>query len=229
MVIDTLNFIQYHPAKGESAYNCDYRTGRDLKSYAEKHGIAIVVVTHTTKMLHAEDEMMNVSGTNGVTGAADAVVVLSKEKRTDLDAKLFITGRKVRQSMHEIRFNDQKCKWEYKSVADVGDKDQRERDDREQKYLNSKIRQVLIRISSETQTFWRGKAAELIEKAVEYKIGLREGAREVGGFLKDSQGLMMDIDGIPMEIIQNGNAPKIYKIYPKEETEGDVFEGFIPY
>lgn len=229
VVIDTLNFIQYHPAKGESAYNCDYRTGRDLKSYAEKHGIAIVVVTHTTKMLHAEDEMMNVSGTNGVTGAADAVVVLSKEKRTDLDAKLFITGRKVRQSMHEIRFNDQKCKWEYRSVADVGDKDQRERDDREQKYLNSKIRKVLIRISSETQTFWRGKAAELIEKAVEYKIGLREGAREVGGFLKDSQGLMMDIDGIPMEIIQNGNAPKIYKIYPKEETEGDVFEGFIPY
>ena len=217
VVIDTLNFIQYHPAKGESAYNCDYRTGRDLKAYAEKHGIAIVVVTHTTKMLHAEDEMMNVSGTNGVTGAADAVVVLSKEKRTDLDAKMFITGRKVRQSMHEIKFDDQACKWFYKGVADVGDSDERAQREKEAKYYASRIRDAVISISAFIEKPWKGKAKDLIEEALQHDIGLREGSREVGGFLNTMQGMFLDADGVLVEIIKNGNAPLIYRIHPQKE------------
>lgn len=216
VVIDTLNFIQYHPAKGESAYNCDYRTGRDLKAYAEKHGIAIVVVTHTTKMLHAEDEMMNVSGTNGVTGAADAVVVLSKEKRTDLDAKMFITGRKVRQSMHEIKFDDQACKWLYKGVADIGDKDQREQQERENRYYASRIREVVVNIANNVDEYWRGRAGELIEEGVKYGVGIVESNKEIGGFMTSMQGLFYELDNIRVEKIKNGNGPYIYKIYRQE-------------
>ena len=216
VVIDTLNFIQYHPAKGESAYNCDYRTGRDLKAYAEKHGIAIVVVTHTTKMLHAEDEMMNVSGTNGVTGAADAVVVLSKEKRTDLDAKMFITGRKVRQSMHEIKFDDQACKWLYKGVAEIGDKDARERIERENRYYASRIREVVVNIANNVDEYWRGRAGELIEEGVKYGVGIVESNKEIGGFMTSMQGLFYELDNIRVEKIKNGNGPYIYKIYKQE-------------
>lgn len=226
VVIDTLNFIQYHPAKGESAYNCDYRTGRDLKAYAEKHGIAVVVVTHTTKMIHAEDEMMNVSGTNGVTGAADAVVVLSKERRTDLDAKMFITGRKVRQSMHEIKFNDQSCIWEYKGVADVGDKDQREREDKEQEYFDSQIRNVVLNIANTCVEPWSGRAGAILEKALDFKIGLVESNKQVGGFMSKMQGMFMAYDGIKVEKIKNGNAPYIWKIYPPIELD-EVNDGFI--
>ena len=226
VVIDTLNFIQYHPGKGESAYNCDYRTGRDLKAYAEKRGIAIVVVTHTTKMLHAEDEMMNVSGTNGVTGAADAVVVLSKEHRTDLDAKMFITGRKVRQSMHEIVFNDKSCMWEYKGLADIGDKDQRERHEREEKYFNSKIRDVVIMIAQNVDDHWKGRAGAIIEEAARLKVGLTESNKEIGGFLSQMQGMFMEHDRIQVEKIKNGNAPYIYKIY-KQLPEDEVFDRFL--
>jgi hypothetical protein len=39
--------------------------------------LAIVLVTHTRKM-EAEDPLEAISGTNGVTGAADAVLVLSR-------------------------------------------------------------------------------------------------------------------------------------------------------
>ena len=226
VVIDTLNFIQYHPGKGESAYNCDYRTGRDLKAYAEKRGIAIVVVTHTTKMLHAEDEMMNVSGTNGVTGAADAVVVLSKEHRTDLDAKMFITGRKVRQSMHEIVFNDKSCMWEYKGLADIGDKDQRERHEREEKYFNSKIRDVVIMIAQNVDDHWKGRAGAIIDEAARLKVGLTESNKEIGGFLSQMQGMFMEHDRIQVEKIKNGNAPYIYKIY-KQLPEDEVFDRFL--
>jgi len=226
VVIDTLNFIQYHPAKGESAYNCDYRTGKDLKAYAESKGIAIVVVTHTTKMIHAEDEMMNVSGTNGVTGAADSVIVLSKEHRTDADAKMFITGRKVRQSMHEIRFNDKTCLWEYTGVAEIGDKDQREREEKEKEYFSSQIRNVVLNIANTCEGSWKGRAGNLMEKALEFNIGLKESNKQVGGFMSRMQGMFMAVDGVRVEKIDNGNAPKFWKIYPPIDLE-EVNDGFI--
>ena len=228
IVIDTLNFVQYHPGKGESAYHCDYRTGKDLKAWAEKHEIAIVAVTHTTKMIHVEDEMANVSGTNGVTGAADSVVVLNKERRTDLDAKMFITGRKVRQSMHEIRFDDKKCRWMYKGVADVSDKDQREREEKESEYVESKIRATVVNIANDLKSddSWRGRSGELIEKALEYNIGLRESSKEVGGFMCKMLGMFMDVDGIKVERIKNGKGPYYYRIYPPIEQE-EINDGWM--
>lgn len=226
VVIDTLNYIQHHPGKGESAYNCDYRTGKDLKAYAEQKEIAIVVVTHTTKMIHAEDEMMNVSGTNGVTGAADAVVVLSKERRTDLDAKMFITGRKVRQSMHEIKFNDKDCRWEYKGVSDVGDKDQREREEKEQEFFNSQIRNVVLSIANTCGTSWSGRAGAIMEKALDFKIGLVESNKQVGYFMARMQGMFMAHDGVKVERIKNGNAPSIWRIYPPIDLD-EINDGFV--
>lgn len=226
VVIDTLNFVQYHPAKGESAYNADYRTGRDLKAYAEKKGIAIVVVTHTTKMLHAEDEMMNVSGTNGVTGAADAVVVLSKEHRTDLDAKMFITGRKVRQSMHEIKFDDKSCLWEYNGIADVGDRDQRERFEKRDKYFNSNIRKAVLKIANDVTDCWFGRAGALVEKALDYNIGIEESNKEVGGFLAQMQGMFLTEDCIKVERVRNGSGASSWRIFAPIEQE-EINDDFL--
>lgn len=219
IVIDTLQFIKYRLGKQESAYECDYRTGRDLKEYAEKHNLAIVVVTHTTKMIHVEDEMANVSGTNGVTGAADAVIVLGKEKRTDKEAKMFITGRKVRQSMHDIRFNDAACVWEYLGVSEITDKDQKEAEERLQTYENSDIRAAIIEIASKIEEPWRGRAGQLIEEATKREIGISETPKEVGGFLNNMQGLFMKEDNIQIEKIKNGNGPWIYKINPLKQSE----------
>lgn len=218
VVIDTLQFVKYRQSKSESAYECDYRTGRDLKEYAEKHNLAIVVVTHTTKMIHIEDDMANVSGTNGVTGAADAVIVLNKEHRMDKAAKMFITGRKVRQTLHDIRFNDATCRWEYIGVAEMTTKDQQEQADRLKLYNTSKIREAVIQIANNSgDKPWKGRAGALIEEAMNYGIGLRETNKEIGGFLNKMLGLFYDIDGIQIEKIKNGNGPWIYKIYPVEE------------
>lgn len=221
IVIDTLQFIKYRQGKSESAYECDYRTGRDLKKYAEEHHLAIVVVTHTTKSIHIEDDMANVSGTNGVTGAADSIVVLSKESRTDTDAKMFIVGRKVRQSMHTIRFDDQCCRWNYVGIATPVNKDKREQEEKEKLYYNSNIRVAVIEIASKISEAWKGRAGDLVETAAKYKVGIRESNKEIGGFLSQMQGMFLDIDGIEIEKIRNGNASTIYKIYPFVNDESD--------
>jgi len=222
VVIDTLQFIKYRQGKSESAYETDYRTGRDLKEFAEKKDIAIVVVTHTTKMRYIDDDMANVSGTNGVTGAADAVIVLGKEKRTDAEAKMFITGRKVRQTMHNIKFDDNKCQWLYIGKAEITDKDQREKEERERSYINSKVREVVLQIARSIEKDadpWKGRAGDLIEEALKFHIGLRESNKEIGGFLNKMQGMFLDYDGVLVEKIKNGTGPWIYKIYPQEGFE----------
>lgn len=214
VVIDTLQFIKYRQGKSESAYECDYRTGRDLKKYAEKHDLAIVVVTHTTKMSHPEDDMANISGTNGVTGAADSVIVLTKDHRTDTNARMFISGRKVRQSVHNIDFDDKSCQWQYMGVAEITNKDLREMADKEMAYMNSNIRAAVLEIASKHDgEFWSGRAGALIEEAVKYGIGIKEDNKAVGGFLNKMQGLFMDMDGVQIEKIKNGTGPYIYKIY----------------
>ena len=221
VVIDTLQFIKYRQGKSESAYETDYRTGRDLKEFAEKKDIAIVVVTHTTKMRYIDDDMANVSGTNGVTGAADAVIVLGKEKRTDSEAKMFITGRKVRQTMHNIKFDDNKCQWQYVGKAEVTDKDQQEKIEREQNYMNSKIREAVLQIAGSmgiNDEPWKGRAGDLIEEALKHHIGLRESNKEIGGFLNKMQGMFLDYDDVLVEKIKNGTGPWIYKIYPSGQS-----------
>ena len=222
VVIDTLQFIKYRQGKSESAYETDYRTGRDLKEFAEKKSIAIVVVTHTTKMRYIDDDMANVSGTNGVTGAADAVIVLGKEKRTDLEAKMFITGRKVRQTMHDIKFDDAKCQWEYVGVAEITDRDRREQQDRERDYQNSKIREAVLQIARSIEKDgepWKGRAGDLIEEALKYRVGITASNKEVGGFLNKMQGMFWENDGVLIEKIKNGTGPWIYKIYSQEGFE----------
>ena len=157
-----------------------------------------------------------------MTGAADAVVVLGKEKRTDLEAKMFITGRKVRQTMHDIRFDDTKCQWEYVGLAEVTDKDDREQQEREKEYMNSKIREAVIQIARSMDKGdepWKGRAGDLIEKALEFQIGLKESNRDIGGFLNKMQGMFMAYDYVLVGKIKNGTAPWIYKIYPQEGFE----------
>ena len=56
------------------------------------------------------DVFNTVSGTTGLTGAADTTMVLNKEVRCDENAKLTITGRDIEFQEFKLRFNS--CKWE---------------------------------------------------------------------------------------------------------------------
>ena len=63
----------------------------DLQSLANKHSRAVVAITHTRES-GAEDFIDKVSGTSGLTGAADTILVLTKG-RGEADAELQIVGR----------------------------------------------------------------------------------------------------------------------------------------
>lgn len=222
IVIDTLYFVKYGLSKNDTAYECDYRTGRDLKNYADAHGIAIVVVTHTTKLKHVEDDLANVSGTNGVTGASDAIVVIDKKQRQDTEATLFITGRRVRQSMHKIEFGKD-CKWHYKGESDG--KENNEQEEREKEYFESDIREAVLRLA-DINTSWKGSVSGFVEEATRNAIPVVEGVRLIGKFFNQMQGLFLAKDNIQLTISQNGTGGKTYE-FKKLDDFGSSENPFV--
>lgn len=209
IVIDTLAFIEFQPKRGESAYKKDYRTGSTLKKWADAKGISVVVVTHTTKVRHMEDPFMNTSGTNGVTAAADSIITLVKEKRSDQFATLAITGRRVRESFHRIQM-DEHCVWQNMGTLSSDGTENLKQEEERRIFEASDIRKAVLKVAD--QGDFRGKARDLKEAAEEIGIYLLEDAKEIGGFLHRYQNYFIRFENVKVTIISNGNAPKIYKI-----------------
>jgi hypothetical protein len=101
IIIDVFLKVQPPHKKGEDAYAADYDAVTPLQRYASEHRLAIVLVTHTRKM-EAEDPLEAISGTNGVTGAADAVLVLNRDAK---GTTLYGRGRDIEEIETAMRFD----------------------------------------------------------------------------------------------------------------------------
>ncbi|MFO0867106.1 MAG: AAA family ATPase [Gemmataceae bacterium] len=88
IVIDTLAKVRPPRGRNEEPYAADYRVMTSLKAIADECRTSLVVITHTRKQADA-DPLAEVSGTMGLTGAADAILVLKRERgRADVRSLL---------------------------------------------------------------------------------------------------------------------------------------------
>ena len=84
---------------------------RRLKSFADAHGLCLLLVHHTRKQ-NADDKFDMISGTSGLLGAADGAFLLQKEKRTGNAATLEVSGRDQQdQKLYLIR-NTETLLWD---------------------------------------------------------------------------------------------------------------------
>lgn len=213
IIIDTLAFVSGSPRRGESAYSFDYRVGSSLKKFADARKLSVVLVTHTTKLKNSDDFLVNISGTNGTSGAADCTIVLNKEKRTDKDASLFICGRRVEMRQYKLSFNPDTCVWTSHGAVQDGEEDAEalERKHNRLVYLNDDIREGVIAIAKNNKS-WVGSANELREKAAQYGVGLTGTNKQIGLFLCSNIGLFMKEDRIHVWKISNGTGANKYRI-----------------
>jgi hypothetical protein len=112
IIIDVYMKVRPPRKRSEDVYAADYAAVLPLQKYASEHRLAIVLVTHTRKM-EAEDPLESISGTNGVTGAADAVLVLS---RGSSGTTLYGRGRDIEEIETAMNFNA--GKWSILGNAD---------------------------------------------------------------------------------------------------------------
>jgi hypothetical protein len=110
VIIDVFAKLRGHSAPGASAYDADYAAVGRAKKIADDYGVAIVAVHHVRKA-GSEDFLAEVSGTNGLAGAADATLVL-KRARNQGDGVLHVTGRDVDENEYALSFNAELGAWQ---------------------------------------------------------------------------------------------------------------------
>lgn len=105
VVVDTLGKVMPPARRGEGAYERDYRVAGTLKRIADTHpGLALVAIHHDRKAA-SEDFVDSVSGTHGLAGAADTIVVLSRARHSD-EGVLSVTGRDVEEESYALTMVD---------------------------------------------------------------------------------------------------------------------------
>ena len=110
IVIDTLQRIR-DVTNDANAYASDYRDLGTLKTLADKHGVAILLIHHLRKM-HDDDPMNMISGTTGISGAADSTFVLQRDSRGENSATLYCTGRDIEYRELPLAFDPDAHVWQ---------------------------------------------------------------------------------------------------------------------
>jgi hypothetical protein len=108
VVIDVFAKIR-GTSRGMSGYDADYAAVGRAKQLADAHGVAVVLVHHVRKT-GSRDFLTEVSGTNGLVGAADATLVL-KRARGRADGVLHVTGRDIDEVEYALSFQPSSCTW----------------------------------------------------------------------------------------------------------------------
>jgi hypothetical protein len=103
VILDTLGKVMPPAATGETTYQRDYRVAGRLKSICDDHPGMSLLALHHDRKAQTDDFVDMVSGTNGLAGAADTIVVLARP-RTEDQALIKVTGREVTEREYAARF-----------------------------------------------------------------------------------------------------------------------------
>lgn len=105
VILDTLASVK--PIRTQQGYTEDYESVAALHRLANEKGVSIVLLHHTRKM-EAEDPVDTVSGTLGLAGCADSVLVLN---RSSQGTTLYVRGRDIEEAEHAVSFDKHGCRW----------------------------------------------------------------------------------------------------------------------
>jgi AAA domain-containing protein/winged helix-turn-helix DNA-binding protein len=109
VIVDTYERMRGATDPGASAYAADYQAAGRFKTIADHYSVPILLIHHTRKQA-ADDWQSLVSGTHGLTGAADATMVLERA-RGEHEGVLHVTGRDVEEADYALQFDPHAGRW----------------------------------------------------------------------------------------------------------------------
>lgn len=101
VLLDTLGRARPQRRPGDDPYIADYQLGAGIKRIVDHLPGAALVAVHHTRKAGAQDWMDTVSGTQGIVGSADYILVLRRERQSD-DGMLAVTGRDVHEAEYAL-------------------------------------------------------------------------------------------------------------------------------
>ena len=207
VVIDTLQKVRDNASDSRgSVYAADYADMGRLKAFADRFGLCLVLVHHLRKMSDDADPFNRIAGSNGIFGAADAALVLTRAKREDPRTTLDLTGRDVEERRLVLRFDKDSCLWEsLGSAADV------EAADLAANYPADPLVRTVLQQVEAGDGKWQTHAKGFLDacKAVCGSCPVDTGpalARRLGRLAP----LLLARDGIACTVRRNGNAGRSY-------------------
>jgi hypothetical protein len=124
LVIDTLAKIRPPSKSNGNLYSDDYAVIDTLKRIADKHEVSVLIVHHLRKM-EGEDVFDTFSGTLGLTGAADGLMVMRRNGTGQMI--LSLRGRDVEEQEYVLEFDPWMFSWKIAGKAvDVKSTDEKQ-------------------------------------------------------------------------------------------------------
>lgn len=218
VIIDVLKKVRPTQKRGQSDYDRDYEDLGKLKEFADSRNICILVIHHTRKMKDPDDPFNELAGSAGVMGVLDAALVISKQKREDKDAKLYITGRDMPEQVLAIEFNRSTFRWE-----NLGDSEAVEHNKRVNEYRNSKVVQVVKKLLAQSSGEVTVSAEEIIQASQWIGGGvltIHDSPQKVGRDLLGYVELFREVDGIDAQNRKGAHGKKSwsYKTHATHAT-----------
>lgn len=96
VILDTLGAVLPQKKASQSGFQFDYQVGRALKAVSDQYPGSTFLVVHHDRKMKSDDWMEGVSGSNGVNGAADFTIYLTRDRNSDQGA-IHVTGRDVEE------------------------------------------------------------------------------------------------------------------------------------
>ena len=126
VVIDVLQKFRPLHSKSGDIYGEDYAAISALKKIADERNVSIVVLHHLSKR-ESDDPFRRISGSVGITGSADGMIVLDRKRNKD-DALLHITGRDIGTEEYSLQWDRELWSWRLigkaEDVVEVNTRDQ---------------------------------------------------------------------------------------------------------
>jgi hypothetical protein len=108
IIIDTLAMVREPRKREDTSYDADYQAVLELRQLANEFNLAIIVVHHLRKA-EADDAFDTVSGTLGLTGAPDSILILKRDATGNF--VLHGKGRDLIEIEKAMTFDRECCVW----------------------------------------------------------------------------------------------------------------------
>lgn len=118
VMVDVLAKVRGGGDEKAGMYQADYAAVSILKEIADDYGIGVLVTHHDRKKTD-EDFLNMVSGTKGVTGAADTILYLTRE-RGSTGGLMRVESRDVEDCQYQMEFMRDTGRWHIVTKEDLG-------------------------------------------------------------------------------------------------------------
>lgn len=201
IILDTLGRAKPSRPAGADPYQFDYQVGVQLKTAVDQTPGATLLVVHHTRKQESSDFVDSVSGTQGISGSADFVLVLARKRHSD-EALLSVTGRDIPECEYALHADDGML-WRLDGV-DLAAASRAAQLRREEGQLGDRALEVLAFVNERDNT----RAADLAAIGIDSHQARTYLSRlaESGRIRKDGRGLYKSVASVASVASEEENA-----------------------